>query len=324
MRVRGETQSNYHNPMQATKKAPIVSIIITAYNMEKYLEQAVRSAAEQTYDKLRIYIVDDCSTDTTAETAVRLADELNTPDAAHALGREAGYVRILQHDRNAGAGQARRTGINAALADGTDFILTLDADDWLDTDFIASLVRKHEETEAPIVSGGISVERGNGYWEKTCYGDCVTEGLERVTKFWGEKIVFMNNKIIHRSIAEKVPYCTRRFVEDTPTIIPMLYHADKVAYCPNTGYHYRMQEDSLTHTSSPLRWAIYRALCADDLMRFFEQQPDKDELLKTIPLGVSFSQQIAALKQLNPTAADVKPYQADFAELCIRIIQRLN
>lgn len=305
-------------------QTPLVGIIITAYNMEQYLEQAVRSAASQTYDRLRIYIVEDCSTDGTLNIANELADELNTPDAAHALGREADYVHILQHSENAGAGQARRTGIDQALKDGADFILTLDADDWLDADFIQALVDRQQETGAPIVSGGITVEKGGGEWEKTCYGTHLLTGVERVTRFWGERIVFMNNKIIHRSVAEQVPYCTRRFIEDTPTIIPMLCVADSVAYCETTGYHYRMQADSLTHTSSPLRYAIYRALCADDLMQFFASRPDAEELQRTIPLHVSFTQQLAILKQLNPTAEDIAPYVSDYAELGRRVISRLG
>lgn len=291
---------------------PTVAVIITAFNMEQYLEQAVRSAAGQTYENLRIYIVEDRSADGTLAIATRLAGEMSD------------RVELLVHDVNRGAGAARRTGIDQALNDGADFIITLDADDWIDPDFIHALVDRQRETGAPIVSGGITVEKGGGEWEKTCYGTHLLTGLERITRFWGERIVFMNNKIIHRSVAEKIPYCTRRFVEDTPTIIPMLYVAESVAYCETTGYHYRMQADSLTHTSSPLRWAIYRALCADDLMRFFESQPDGRELLATIPIGVSFNQQLAVLRRLAPTADDVQPYAADFADLACRILRRLN
>lgn len=290
----------------------MVGIIITSYNMEQYLRSAVESALRQTYDDRHIYIVEDCSTDSTLAIALELAAQ--HPDD----------ITLLRHDENQGAGRARRTGIDQALADGCEWILTLDADDWMDPDFIERLRRRADETGAEIVSGGITVERGEGYYEATCYGDVVTEGVERITKFWGEKIVFMNNKIIHRTVAERVPYCTRRFIEDTPTIIPMLYHAHRVAYVSTLGYHYRMQPESLTHISAPLRWAIYRALCADDLMRFFESQPDGRELLATIPIGVSFNQQLAVLRQLAPTADDVQPYQDDFADLACRILRRLN
>ncbi len=290
----------------------MVGIIITAYQVEQYLEMAVESAINQTYADTCIYIVDDCSTDGTTAIAEKL--QARYPDD----------IIYIHHPENLGAGQARRTGIDQALADGCEWIMTLDADDWIDPDFVERLRRRADETGAEIVSGGITVERGEGYYEATCYGDVVTEGTERITKFWGEKIVFMNNKIIHRSVAEKVPYCTRRFVEDTPTIIPMLYHANRVAYVSTLGYHYRMQPSSLTHTSSPLRWAIYRALCADDLMRFFEAQPDGRELLATIPIGVSFNQQLAVLRRLAPTADDVQPYAADFADLACRILRRLN
>lgn len=290
----------------------MVGIIITAYNVEQYIEQAIKSVLNQTYANTRIYIVDDCSTDGTKTIAEKL------------LVGHTDDIILIRHPENLGAGQARRTGIDRAVAEGCEWILTLDADDWMDHDFLEALIRRADETGAQIVSGGITVERGEGRWEATCYGSGITEGKDRVIKHWGNQNVFMNNKIIHRSVAEKVPYCARRFVEDTPTIIPMMYHAEKVAYTPHVGYHYRMQPESLTHTSSPLRWAIYRALCADDLMRFFESQPDGSEWLALLPLSASFAEQVNIIKQLRPTPEDVKPYQDDFADLACRIVGRLN
>ena len=49
-----------------------------------------------------------------------------------------------------------------------------------------------------------------------------------------------------------------------------------------------------------------------------------ESFLKTIPMGVSFNQQLQILKSLKPTKEDVKPYADDFADLGCRIIKRLN
>lgn len=275
---------------------------MTAYNMEQYIKEAMMSCLNQTYRDIELIVVEDCSTDSTL-TMIR--------DIAEQDSR----VKIIKHEINMGAGMGRRDGINAATG---DYFITVDADDWLDPTFIESLVKKAEETGADIVSGGITIERGNGYWEKTCYGNLITEGHDKVVKFWGEKVVFMNNKIIRTELREKVPYCTRRFIEDTPTIIPMLWLANIVAYTEDTGYHYRMQEGSLTHQANPFKYALYRSLCCMDLIDFFEEK-DK-ELLSKIPIKEMLAKQIEIIKRVQPTNEEIMKFQEEWYEFTKRLL----
>ncbi len=91
--------------------APLVSIIVPAYNAERFLLRALRSALEQTYDRLEILVVDDGSTDRTAEIARGIPD---------------GRVRVLSQP-NQGQGPARNRGIRESRG---DYITFLDADDF--------------------------------------------------------------------------------------------------------------------------------------------------------------------------------------------------
>ena len=276
---------------------------MSAYNSERYVDKAIQSCIDQTYKDLEIIVVEDCSTDGTLEIIKSKAIEDNR-------------IRLITHEKNMGAGWARRTGIEAATG---EYFITIDSDDWIDPDFIESLVDRAIETEADIVSGGMTVERGNGYWEKTCYGETIeVEPEDKVFKFWGEKIVYMNNKIIKTKLREQVPYCTRRFIEDTPCIIPMMYLANMVAYAPTTGYHYRMQSGSLTHSASKFKYALYRTLCCMDLLEFFEV---KDlELLKKIPIRESLREQMAIIKQENPTNEEIMEHFEAWCELTKRML----
>lgn len=94
-------------------RQPLASVIIPAYNAERFLHAAVESVLAQTHQNLEVFIVDDGSTDGTARIAAEFA-------------RRDPRVRVLTQ-ANAGVGAARNRGI--AEAHG-EFIAPLDADDF--------------------------------------------------------------------------------------------------------------------------------------------------------------------------------------------------
>jgi glycosyltransferase involved in cell wall biosynthesis len=92
-------------------KNPLVSVIIPAYNVEKYIEEAINSVLSQTYLNIEIIVVDDGSIDNTK----RLVD--------HYLGKNR-IIYLFQN--NKGLSGARNTGIKVARG---EYIALLDADD---------------------------------------------------------------------------------------------------------------------------------------------------------------------------------------------------
>lgn len=96
-----------------------VSIIITCYNYAQYLREAIDSALAQTYSNIEVIVVNDGSTD-------------HTNDIATSYGHKIHFV----NQDNKGVVVARNNG--AAVATG-DFLCFLDADDYLDEDYIAVL-----------------------------------------------------------------------------------------------------------------------------------------------------------------------------------------
>ena len=280
-----------------------ISVIITAYNVSDFIERAVKSVLSQTYKNIEVIIVEDCSTD-------------NTKDIIEQLAKEDDRIKIIYHKENKGAGWGRRDGIETSTG---DYFITVDGDDWLDEDFIESLVKKAKETNADIVSGGITINKEKGYYEATSYGDIITLGDDKVTMFWGEKIVFMNNKIIKKELHNKVPYCTRRFIEDTPTIIPMMWYANMVAYTSNVGYHYQMNNNSLTHTADSFKYALYRSLCILDLIDFFNKN-DKT-ILEKLPIHNVLKEQLKIIKLLDLNINKIKDCLDDWLEFSKRILK---
>jgi glycosyltransferase involved in cell wall biosynthesis len=92
-----------------TPAAPLVSVIIPAYNAGAYINETIDSVLTQTYPHVEIIVVDDGSTDDTVERLKKYG---------------AGIKYIYQ--ANAGVGPDRNTGFDASSG---DYIAFLDADD---------------------------------------------------------------------------------------------------------------------------------------------------------------------------------------------------
>ena len=97
----------------------VISIIITAYNYERYIERAIRSCLDQSLNSnlYEVILVNDCSTDNTAKILENYKDE----------------IRIFNLEKNVGLAAARNFGIKEALG---QFILFLDADDYIQRDIL--------------------------------------------------------------------------------------------------------------------------------------------------------------------------------------------
>lgn len=89
------------------------SIIISAYNIEKYIKRAIDSVLEQTFTNYELIVVNDCSKDSTLEKIKEYDDS---------------RVIIINNEKNRGLGAVRNIGIEKAIG---EYIVHLDGDDTL-------------------------------------------------------------------------------------------------------------------------------------------------------------------------------------------------
>lgn len=109
-----------------------VSVCIPTYNQALYLEQAIRSAVQQTLLPSEIIVADDCSTDHTQELLQTLAAEMP-------------ILKVIRQPYNKGI--TENTNICLKLATG-DFVVRLDSDDYLSEDYtlkLAELLQQHPQ-----------------------------------------------------------------------------------------------------------------------------------------------------------------------------------
>jgi succinoglycan biosynthesis protein ExoO len=122
-------------------RAPEVSVVIAAYNVEATIERALRSALDQEGVAVEIIVVNDDSTDGTRAAVSGIDDP---------------RVKIIDCPANAGPGAARNAGIAAAAA---PWIAILDGDDALRPDRLARCLTRARLLKADIVVDNIETRR---------------------------------------------------------------------------------------------------------------------------------------------------------------------
>lgn len=113
----------------------MVSVIVPVYNVEKYIEECLRSIQAQTYDNLEIIVIDDGSTDSSP----LICDKYKNSD---------NRFKVF-HCTNSGVSTARNIGITKSTG---EWIMFLDADDYLDETAIEKLISIANEEDADVAS----------------------------------------------------------------------------------------------------------------------------------------------------------------------------
>ncbi|WGV98439.1 glycosyltransferase family 2 protein [Vibrio sp. YMD68] len=94
------------------KNSPMVSVIITCYNYEKFIQTSIESVLNQNYPHIELIVVDDCSKDNSRALIMEYQDQLIP----------------AFHEENKGHGGAFNTGYDTSSG---DIVMFLDADDYL-------------------------------------------------------------------------------------------------------------------------------------------------------------------------------------------------
>ncbi|MBB3908957.1 glycosyltransferase family 2 protein [Anoxybacteroides rupiense] len=145
----------YFNSSSDEIAAPSLSIMMANYNMEQYIETALASCVAQTTPPDQVLVIDDGSSDCSYQKIER-------------------WTKIfpIESFRQKNSGKARA--LNQLLPHiKTDFVLELDADDWLDPDAFTVL-----KPLLAKISNDVSVIYGNlKFWKQQNDGDVIFKGI---------------------------------------------------------------------------------------------------------------------------------------------------
>ena len=145
------------------------------YNVEKYIERALLSALNQTYQNLEILIVDDLGHDNSMDIVYQLK-------STHPRGN---CIRIITHKKNLGLGGTRNTAIESAQG---KYLYFMDSDDAIVPDCIETLYNIISHEKVDFVAAGINqIDENENSLKITNYRNITRKGKLCMAQYFYEE-----------------------------------------------------------------------------------------------------------------------------------------
>ena len=230
----------------------LISVVVTCYNHQDYIEQCLRSIFEQTYKNIELLVLDDGSTDKSAQIIQETLVDSPFP------------TRFESHE-NMGVVKTRNKALQQIQ--GAYFIF-VDSDDFLDSDYIENFYTTMLQEEADIVYGDLYDPDKKEFYLKSRPFDKVA--------FLTENFI-SNCSLIRRSIADGIYYdeaLNREKLEDYDFLLSLIINQGaKPVYDTKTKLNYRVfdKESISKRNSTRYHYEIYLKI----LRKYVKQLPDE-------------------------------------------------
>lgn len=208
-----------------------VSVLIPCYNVDKYLTRCVNSILNQTYGNLQIVMIDDGSSD-------------NTWSVMNSLAATNSNIEIYQQ-KNKGVANTRNHLLSRVEG---DYVLFVDADDWIEPEMIEYLVKTIERYGADVSVCGYVI---NDLEPSKEYEETPLNRTETIKKFLFHKDLkgSLCNKILKTSLLCNLSFDDSiGYGEDALFCWELFKKVNKVVLTKKQLYHYRMNDQSISHS----------------------------------------------------------------------------
>ena len=225
---------------------PLVSIVIPVFGVEKYIEKCSRSLFEQDYPDIEFIFVNDHTTDNSIKILESLIKEYPQREKD---------IYIINKQQNEGLPQARATGLKYCHG---SYIIHVDSDDWVEPNYISSLVQKALESKAEIVWCDYLIETTTQ--SEQIINNYETDSQIEILKklLTGEFHSAVWNKLISKNLYTPETEFTRfNQLEDLVLTTQHFLNAKKWAYVPRLLYHYRINNTSLSFSDKRIKKRCY-------------------------------------------------------------------
>lgn len=231
-----------------------ITIITPVFNGEKYIERCILSVLNQTYKNIEHIIVNDGSSDKTKEICEKYKNKIT-----------------LINKENGGVSKARNEALNLI---NSDFVLFVDADDWLEKTMCEKLVTKALNSKSDIVVCGY-----NNYYENTqkiekviLKDDKNSNFLELITDAKSNFGGFPWNKLIKSSIITKKYDDSIHYYENLLFFLENCNEKTSYSIVNECLYNYCINATSAVHSK---KYNIKKLTSLDALINVIKLLPEK-------------------------------------------------
>lgn len=232
----------------------MVTIVIPCYNVAKYIKRCIDSLVDQSFQKFKVILVDDKSTDDTYQYLLQL-------QATSGLD-----IMVLQNSCNSGPAVSRNKGI---LEADTKYITFCDSDDWYEPDFLKTMVSLLEDNAADMAFCGYKVvdEHGNSQ-SRPVYNRSGLISREEAFCLDADSLCML---MVKTDIMKDTLLPDLRNGEDVATVPLLMAKANRYAATVSCLYNYFRRSDSASER--PTMKAVESLVCSYQYVQ--KNFPDK-------------------------------------------------
>ena len=220
---------------------PLVSVVMPSYNAEKYISEAIQSVIAQIYENWELLIIDDCSTDSTANIVKQFSDVDSR-------------ITLYSNPKNMGVALTRNKGMN--LAKGS-WIALLDSDDVWHKDKLEKQIELAGKTGADIVYCSYCLIDSCG----KKISEFIVPPITSYEEMLKSSVISCSTAMLCNNSAGKHRFTGGNFHEDYVFWLNLLRNGFEAVGCEESLSDYRVVEGSRSHNkikSAKNRWIVYR------------------------------------------------------------------
>lgn len=274
----------------------LITVIIPVYNVERYLERCLKSIITQTYNNIEIILIDDGSTDN----CYNICEEYAKIDKRI----------IIIHKKNEGVSAARNDGLNIAKG---EYITFVDADDYVDKEYIEQLYKECESCNSDI-----SIIGTNDINEQ---GQLINKS-RRIKKEWNREEAIKQlmvekyytcviwGKMYKKYLFNNIRFNTNiRIAEDLDVLSKIILKCDKVTI--NTRmrlYYYEIRNNSAIHKEYGREFKKEIEICQEMIEKISGQYPKikKYAIRRYIRINITCIVRVMKATNMNENEKDLE------------------
>ena len=222
--------------------APLVSVIMPAYNAAPFIEEAITSVLRQTVTDWELLVIDDQSGDNTRE----IIEKFTERDSR---------IRMILNDRNMGVAKTRNRGLDLVRG---KYVALLDSDDYWHPTMLEAMIARAEESSADLVY--CSYELVDEQNQKVCH-DFIVPSETSFEASIVRSVITCSTVLMTADIAKNNRFPTDVYHEDIALWFRLLRDGKRAAGVSEVLAAYRQRANSRSAgkiRSAARRWVIYR------------------------------------------------------------------